>query len=202
MTKMCPNCKTINQDSSGFCKNCGTELPLKASKGGFMAWWNNQTPRGQGVIILASLCCIGLIIIIGVVAMASPDKTTASTSPATNTATSSVPSTNTASSSSPSTPAPTTTTTDKYSGLQHPSEVKSIITQFDHNHDGKIEFVDGKYGAPADGEEEFADWAVSSGMSSSDASTLTQLFDIYDSNKDYFLSIYELDTFYEDYYNN
>ena len=26
MTKVCPDCKTVNSDSSGFCQNCGAEL--------------------------------------------------------------------------------------------------------------------------------------------------------------------------------
>jgi uncharacterized membrane protein YvbJ len=100
MVKVCPNCKTTNDDSSSFCQNCGTELPEKTSKEGFMSKWNKQSTGAKAVIIIAGLCCIGLIAVVGFGAMVSPDKTTTSTSPTTNTT--STPTANTASSSSSS----------------------------------------------------------------------------------------------------
>jgi hypothetical protein len=100
MSKMCPNCKTMNDDSSGFCQNCGAELPEKGPNEGFMEKWNKQSTGAKAVIIIAGLCCIGLIAVVGLGAMVSPDKTTTSTAPTTNTTSSSTPATDTPSSAS------------------------------------------------------------------------------------------------------
>lgn len=92
MTKICPKCNTKNADSSGFCQNCGEELPKAASKpsktGGIGEWWNKRGSGAKVGIIIAGLCCIGLIAIVALAGMASPDKTTSTTTtaqPTTNT---------------------------------------------------------------------------------------------------------------------
>ena len=100
MTKVCPDCKTVNSDSSGFCQNCGAELvesvevskntkdhiiiPPKGkdvktasmdnkSKGGVGGWWSRQSSGGKAAVGLVGLCCIGLILIIAIGGMFLPD---------------------------------------------------------------------------------------------------------------------------------
>lgn len=94
MTKICPKCNTENADSSGFCQNCGEELPEATSKpsktGVIGAWWNKRGSGAKVGIIIAGICCIGLIAIVVLAGMASPDKTTS-----TNTATTTTQPTNT-----------------------------------------------------------------------------------------------------------
>jgi hypothetical protein len=81
MTKICPNCKTENIDSAKFCKNCGNEMeetekptqtkksPKNSSIGG-----NKQknTSKTLGII---GVCCLGILVIVVVSGMLSPDKT-------------------------------------------------------------------------------------------------------------------------------
>jgi cytoskeletal protein RodZ len=106
MTKICPKCNQANADSAGFCQNCGEELPEPTSvppkSGGTGGWWSKQSSVIKALVILVPICCIGLIVVVGLVGMYSPDKTNSSTSLATNTSTSTTPATNTASSSSSS----------------------------------------------------------------------------------------------------
>lgn len=100
MTKICPDCKTVNSDSSGFCQNCGAELKesvevskngkdhiiippkgknIKAapinnkSGGGIGGWWSRQSSGGKAAVGLVGLCCIGLILIIAIGGMFLPD---------------------------------------------------------------------------------------------------------------------------------
>ncbi|BDZ71591.1 zinc ribbon domain-containing protein [Methanobacterium petrolearium] len=94
MTKICPKCNKVNADSSQFCENCGEELSNPAKKpiksGGFGEWWGKQGSGVKSGIIIAGICCIGLIVIIGLVGMTSPDaSTTDNTSTDTNTDTNS-----------------------------------------------------------------------------------------------------------------
>ena len=103
MTKVCPNCKTVNPDNSIFCLECGTKINVtpnvnssKTSGSGATNWWNKQTKGGKTAIGIVSICCLGIILIIAIGAMASPDNT--STTPTTPTTT-------------PTTTTPTTTTT-------------------------------------------------------------------------------------------
>ena len=104
MTKICPKCNKMNMETAKFCEGCGTTLlasqpvkETKSSSGGVMGWWNSQ---GSGVKALSiiGVCCVGLILIIGVMALITPDtttNTTTSTSPS-----SSTPATDTSSSGS------------------------------------------------------------------------------------------------------
>ncbi len=79
MSKICPNCKTGNQNSSEFCQNCGNKLdtqPIESSKGGFMGWWETKG-TGTKARTIFGVCFLGLLIIVGINGMISPDKTTA-----------------------------------------------------------------------------------------------------------------------------
>jgi len=100
MTKVCPKCNKVNKDSAAFCENCGMELPksdIPSSKSsGATGWWNKQGSGAKAGIILASLCCIGLIAIIVLGGMSSPDKTTSTNNTATSTQPKSTPTDNTA----------------------------------------------------------------------------------------------------------
>lgn len=83
MTKVCPNCNKINADSSQFCENCGEELSEVAktpSGGGTGGWWSKQGSGAKAAIIIAGICVIGLIVIVGLAGMFSSDKTTSSSS--------------------------------------------------------------------------------------------------------------------------
>ena len=108
MTKKCPNCKTDNPDSAGFCQECGTELKssvntqksTESSGGGVTSFWNKQGNGGKAAIVI-SVCCVGLIILIAIGGMFSPDKTT-TTTPAPTTTTPSTTTTPTTSSNSSS----------------------------------------------------------------------------------------------------
>jgi hypothetical protein len=197
VTKECPNCKKENLDSAGFCQKCGTELKesstnvntTEESGSGIGGFWNKQSNGGKAAIGIG-VCCLGIILIIAISGMMSPDKTTTTTTPTTtapaNTETQA------------STTTPTTTTTDKFSGLNNPDEVKSILSQYDASGDDKI----AQFSEDADGQYEFTKWAVDAGMTTDDSATLVQLFNKYDLNGDGFWDIQEIDNFYDDYYNN
>nr|WP_319372382.1 PsbP-related protein [uncultured Methanobacterium sp.] len=87
MTKICPKCKTENLDSAAFCQNCGEELPKytynvpssgdrapeSKAKGG--NWWSKQTNLVK-ILSVVGVCCVGLIVIIGLLAILFPDATT------------------------------------------------------------------------------------------------------------------------------
>lgn len=101
MTKTCPNCGNNNKDTSKFCESCGTTLSsientgktykdTKSSSGGVMGWWAKQ---GNGVKIgsIIGACCLGLILIVGIGGMLSPDATTSTSSADTTTTTASTP---------------------------------------------------------------------------------------------------------------
>lgn len=94
----------MNIETAKFCEGCGTTLPAsqpvketKSSSGGVMGWWNSQ---GSGVKALSiiGVCCVGLILIIGVMALITPDTTT-NTTTSTSPSSSSTPATDTSSSS-------------------------------------------------------------------------------------------------------
>jgi hypothetical protein len=92
MTKICPNCKTENLDNAGFCQNCGNKLatvktnPNTSTKSGsgVTEWWNKQSKGGKTAIGIVGVCCIGLILIVAIGGMFSPDKNTATTSNSSN----------------------------------------------------------------------------------------------------------------------
>jgi len=87
VTKICPNCKKENSDNSKFCQDCGNELKEttdsvksdKTSGGGIASWWNKQSKGGKTALGIVGVCCLGLIIVIAIGAMVSPDKNTTTT---------------------------------------------------------------------------------------------------------------------------
>lgn len=89
---------------------------------------------------------------------------------------------------------------DDYSDLMYPEDVKEVLSLYDYNYDGKIEFLDEDSDYP-DGEEEFIAWAVTAGLDSSDAAEITDFFMNYDEDGDWYLDRCELDMMFYDYYN-
>lgn len=89
---------------------------------------------------------------------------------------------------------------DDYSDLRYPEDVKEVLSLYDYNYDGKIEFLDEDSDYP-DGQEEFIAWAVTAGLDSSDAAEITAFFMNYDEDGDWYLDRYELDMMFYDYYN-
>ena len=84
LTKICPDCNTDNLDSAGFCQSCGSDLAKLnetetnvKSRGGLGGFWNKQSGKSKAAIGVVGICCIGLILIILIAGMASPDKTAA-----------------------------------------------------------------------------------------------------------------------------
>lgn len=69
MTKVCPKCKTENDDSSAFCQNCGEKLGMseaapkkeKPIQGG---WWSKQTSGAKMAVILVALFGVALILVV------------------------------------------------------------------------------------------------------------------------------------------
>lgn len=122
MTKICPNCKTANPDNSGFCQECGTELKGKTNEvksnattgDGLTGYWNKQNNGGKATIVI-SVCCVGLILLVAIGAMVSPDKTT--TTPST-TNTTTTPATTTPATNTTTTPATTPSSSSSASGTQ------------------------------------------------------------------------------------
>lgn len=98
----CPNCGKENSDQNMFCDNCGKELtqsvntdqPVDKQSKGFQGWWSQQN-SGIKALSIFGVCCIGLILIVGIFGMMSPDQNTSnvtdssSSEPATTTNTSS-----------------------------------------------------------------------------------------------------------------
>lgn len=90
-TITCPYCGTDNPADRKICKSCKKFLvPLKSSpktggikdstpssksKGGIMETWDKQSTPIKALSILG-VCCVGLILILGITAMFSPDQTT------------------------------------------------------------------------------------------------------------------------------
>lgn len=101
----CPNCGKENADQNEFCDNCGkkltqsvnTDQPVdKQSKG----WWSQQN-SGVKALSIFGVCCIGLLLVVGIFAMILPDINTSimtnssSSEPATTTNSTSTPSSQT-----------------------------------------------------------------------------------------------------------
>jgi hypothetical protein len=84
-TKACHYCGMENPDSAKLCKSCKrllTEIEWRKSSksnnkektaGGNFETWNEQSD-GVKALSIISVCCIGLILILGVNVMFSPDK--------------------------------------------------------------------------------------------------------------------------------
>lgn len=86
MAKYCPECGKENLNSAEFCENCSEKLPgstgtpprgnaeVPSSDG----WWNRQSSGAKLAMALASLCCIGLILLVGLSGFLFPDQTNSS----------------------------------------------------------------------------------------------------------------------------
>jgi len=120
VTKICSNCKSVNADDATFCQNCGKSINQTSkatqssnnpkSGGGISDRWNKQSKRNQAAIGIAGVCCIGLIIIIAVGGMLSPNQTA-----------------NTANTNSTTTPTPTTTSNSTSSSTNTASNLGDQI---------------------------------------------------------------------------
>jgi hypothetical protein len=79
----CPKCGKENTDQNKFCDNCGIELTKSVNKDqqvdkqakGLQGWWSQQN-SGVKVLSIFGVCCIGLILIVGIFGMLSPDQNT------------------------------------------------------------------------------------------------------------------------------
>lgn len=134
MAKYCPKCGNENKDSSKFCESCGEQLPESATvsaasdippsskpKGG---WWSQQSTGVKAGIALGGLCCLGIIAVIVIFGLFTPDLSTLNTT------------------SSNTTPASTTALTQTFS--------KSGIT---FNYPSDWESTDAKYATSGDSQE-------------------------------------------------
>lgn len=94
VSDICPNCGAKNINDANFCASCGKELKniekTKSSKSLTITdqaktWWNQRTTGGKIATTLIA-CCLGIILIVGIFGLASPDKNTQtySTVPSTN----------------------------------------------------------------------------------------------------------------------
>lgn len=94
LAKICPNCGKQNKITAKFCENCGTVLndvahvsahnESKNTSGGLMGWWDKQSKGGKAVIGIVGICCLGLILIVGIGGLLSPENSTATPQSAQN----------------------------------------------------------------------------------------------------------------------
>ena len=81
MTRICPDCKTENIDSAEFCKNCGneiegTEIPVQIKKSPKKSVIEgNKKKNTRKTLGIIGFCCLGILVIVFVSGMLSPDKT-------------------------------------------------------------------------------------------------------------------------------
>ena len=82
MSKICPDCKTENTDNAEFCQNCGKKLneitnteKTEEAPGALSSWWNKQSKGGK-VGLIAGVCVLGLLFIIVIAGMSTPDTST------------------------------------------------------------------------------------------------------------------------------
>jgi len=91
VTKICPKCRAENPDTASFCQNCGEDLKkimntTKPAKTGNETNINKQS-NGSKAAIGLGICCIGIIVIIALVGMVSPDTSTTDSSSDSNSST-------------------------------------------------------------------------------------------------------------------
>lgn len=93
----CPNCGKQNKVTAKFCEGCGTDLTnvaatsiskeSESTSGGPMGWWSKQSTKGKALIGIVGICCLGLILIVGLGGLMSPDQNTQNASTQSSTAT-------------------------------------------------------------------------------------------------------------------
>lgn len=127
MTKVCRKCNTNNLDEAKFCEKCGNKLPELTNEspsitdsGGIRVWWNKQNFIGRTLTILG-LSCLGLILIVAIVGITSPD--------ANNTPSPSINTTNVTTNSSPNITS-STSEEDKRLSIQNSNALKTSLNQF------------------------------------------------------------------------
>lgn len=128
LAKICPNCGKQNKVTAKFCESCGTALsevmntsePKKSedTSGGLMGWWNKQSTKGKAVIGIVGLCCIGLILVVGISGMMAPDKTTTNTLASTSNSSTPDSSSSTTSTSNSSSDDTSSSSSSSSSGIQ------------------------------------------------------------------------------------
>ena len=83
----CPKCGKQNKVTAQFCEGCGTDLSnvtdtststeSENTSGGPMGWWSKQSTKGKALIGIVGICCLGLILIVGIGGLLSPESTNA-----------------------------------------------------------------------------------------------------------------------------
>lgn len=73
MTKICPNCKNVNDDDEIVCQECGKDLNkisksekrVKSPKNSrpITNWWNNQNRRNKITIGVVGVCVIAILMV-------------------------------------------------------------------------------------------------------------------------------------------
>lgn len=84
MTKTCPNCGNENKSTSKFCESCGAalddaQIKSKGNMDSINRMWNKQGTGVKAIIGGVGVCCLGLIILLVIGAMVSPDVNTSNT---------------------------------------------------------------------------------------------------------------------------
>lgn len=84
LTKICSNCGNENKNTSKFCEKCGTTLvdttiKSKSNIESLKSSWNKQSSGVKAIMGIAGVCCLGLIILVVIGGMFSPDVNTSNT---------------------------------------------------------------------------------------------------------------------------
>lgn len=80
MTKICPDCGNKNKETSKFCEDCGTtlngnQIKSKSNLESLKSIWNRQSTGVKAI----GVCCLGLIILVVIGGIISPDVNTSNT---------------------------------------------------------------------------------------------------------------------------
>lgn len=79
MSRECNQCGSDSPPGSRFCMNCGTPLIKKQVRKNTSAagWWSSQN-NGVKALTLVGACCVGMIVLVGIIGLISPDASTSS----------------------------------------------------------------------------------------------------------------------------
>lgn len=79
MSRECNQCGSDSPPGSRFCMNCGTPLIKKQVRENTSAagWWSSQN-NGVKALTLVGACCVGMIVLVGIIGLLSPDASTSS----------------------------------------------------------------------------------------------------------------------------